>query len=62
MAEISNPRFSRPIDVHRWSDHPEVKALVGEVGRVDEDALKKHIHDLQWAQPMNAKSPRVRAT
>jgi hypothetical protein len=31
MAEISNPRFSRPIDVHRWSDHPEVKALVGEI-------------------------------
>lgn len=31
MAEISNPRFSRPIDVHRWSDHPEVKALVEEI-------------------------------
>jgi|GEM_PF-1611795 len=28
MAEIENPRHSRPIDVHRWSDHPEVKALV----------------------------------
>ena len=28
MAEIANPRHSRPIDVHRWSDHPEVKALV----------------------------------
>ncbi|MEP2971736.1 MAG: hypothetical protein ABJP04_05900, partial [Hyphomicrobiales bacterium] len=25
---IENPRHSRPIDVHRWSDHPEVKALV----------------------------------
>tara|TARA_R110002074_G_scaffold368552_1_gene543093 strand:- start:268 stop:1791 length:1524 start_codon:yes stop_codon:yes gene_type:complete len=25
---ISDPRYSRPIDVHRWSDHPEVKALV----------------------------------
>lgn len=26
-----NPRHSRPIDVHRWSDHPEVNGLVGEV-------------------------------
>jgi hypothetical protein len=23
-----DPRHSRPIDVHRWSDHPEVNALV----------------------------------
>jgi hypothetical protein len=30
MIEISNPKYSRPIDVHRWSDHPEVKALVEE--------------------------------
>jgi hypothetical protein len=28
---IDNPRHSRPIDVHRWSDHPEVKALVEEI-------------------------------
>ncbi|MCF7699223.1 hypothetical protein [Loktanella sp. M215] len=28
---IDNPRHSRPIDVHRWSDHPEVKALVAEL-------------------------------
>ena len=27
MATIENPWNSRPIDVHRWSDHPEVKAL-----------------------------------
>jgi len=26
-----NPRHSRPLDVHRWSDHPEVNGLVGEV-------------------------------
>lgn len=26
-----NPRHSRPIDFHRWSDHPEVTGLVGEV-------------------------------
>lgn len=30
MAPI-NPRHSRPIDVHRWSDHPEVNGLVKEV-------------------------------
>ncbi len=26
-----DPHHSRPIDVHRWSDHPEVNTLVGEV-------------------------------
>lgn len=26
-----NPRYSRPLDVHRWSDHPEVNGVVGEV-------------------------------
>jgi hypothetical protein len=31
MTIIENPRYSRPLDVHRWSDHPEVKALVEEV-------------------------------
>ena len=31
MAFIDDPRHSRPIDVHRWSDHPEVKALVEEI-------------------------------
>lgn len=29
--EPLNPRHSRPIDVHRWSDHPEVNGLVREV-------------------------------
>ena len=24
MDEIEDPWHSRPIDVHRWSDHPEV--------------------------------------
>ena len=28
MPTIDNPNHSRPLDVHRWSDHPEVKALV----------------------------------
>ncbi|WP_417211509.1 hypothetical protein [Antarctobacter sp.] len=31
MPLIKNPQHSRPIDVHRWSDHPEVKQLVEEV-------------------------------
>lgn len=31
MAEIQNPWYSRPIDVHRWSDHPEVKGLTEKV-------------------------------
>ena len=26
-----NPWHSRPIDVHRWSDHPEVKELVDKI-------------------------------
>jgi len=34
MTEIENPRHSRPIDVHRWSDHPEVKALVEHIWNV----------------------------
>jgi len=31
MAMIDNPKFSRPIDVHRWSDHPEVVTLVEDI-------------------------------
>ncbi len=31
MAPIENPWHSRPIDVHRWSDHPEVKSLVDHI-------------------------------
>ncbi|MHA7829053.1 MAG: hypothetical protein ACX93P_16010 [Roseovarius sp.] len=30
MASI-NPNYSRPLDVHRWSDHPEVNGLVGTI-------------------------------
>jgi hypothetical protein len=28
-APIADPRHSRPIDVHRWSEHPEAAELVG---------------------------------
>jgi hypothetical protein len=31
MSEILDPWYSRPIDVHRWSDHPEVKGLTDKV-------------------------------
>jgi len=31
MADIENPWHSRPIDVHRWSDHPEVAGLTDAV-------------------------------
>ena len=31
MPKIDNPRHSRPLDVHRWSEHPEVKALVAKL-------------------------------
>ena len=31
MKVIQDPTYSRPIDVHRWSDHPEVKALVDDL-------------------------------
>ncbi|WP_171167014.1 hypothetical protein [Ruegeria sp. HKCCA0370] len=31
MAEIENPWHSRPIDVHRWSDHPEVAELIDRI-------------------------------
>lgn len=31
MAPIDDPWHSRPIDVHRWSDHPEVKGLVDHI-------------------------------
>ncbi len=31
MADIEDPWNSRPIDVHRWSDHPEVAALADTV-------------------------------
>ncbi|MFT7594250.1 MAG: hypothetical protein ACI8R4_001569, partial [Paracoccaceae bacterium] len=31
MAEIEDPWHSRPIDVHRWSDHPEVVQFVDRV-------------------------------
>ncbi|SLN27186.1 hypothetical protein TRL7639_01011 [Falsiruegeria litorea R37] len=31
VNQIKNPWHSRPIDVHRWSDHPEVRDLVDRI-------------------------------
>lgn len=31
MADIENPWHSRPLDVHRWSEHPEVAGLTDAV-------------------------------
>jgi len=31
MSKIEDPWHSRPIDVHRWSEHPEVKEFVGRI-------------------------------
>ena len=31
IEEIEDPWHSRPIDVHRWSDHPEVVQFVDKV-------------------------------
>jgi len=40
MSEIDDPWHSRPIDVHRWSDHPEVKGLTKKVwGEAGLDSL-----------------------
>ena len=38
-----NPHHSRPLDVHRWSDHPEVNGVVREVWEevFGEDGPKK---------------------
>ena len=40
MEEIEDPWHSRPIDVHRWSDHPEVVQFVD---RVWDDYLPKEV-------------------
>jgi hypothetical protein len=44
MDEIEDPWHSRPIDVHRWSDHPEVVQFVDRVwdsGGLPQDVVGK---------------------
>lgn len=31
MCHIENPQHSRPIDVHRWSEHPGVRGFVDRI-------------------------------
>lgn len=44
MAGIFDPWHSRPIDVHRWSDHPEVAAIV-------EQIWQAHFQDMDGVKP-----------
>ena len=34
---------SRPLDVHRWSNHPEVKHLIDQLWGVFVEAYPKHV-------------------
>jgi hypothetical protein len=49
---IEDPWYSRPLDVHRWSDHPEVKRLVTAVW----DA---HFSDMQRAASAPGPRPKT---
>jgi len=44
MPAILDPYYSRPIDVHRWSDHPEVAAIV-------ENIWGEHFSDMAVNRP-----------
>lgn len=48
MTEIEDPWHSRPLDVHRWSDHPEVGKVVD---RVWDDYLPDEITKKANPQP-----------
>lgn len=50
---IEDPWYSRPIDVHRWSDHPEVKGLVDSIWNT-------HFSDMERAA--TAPGPRPKAS
>lgn len=50
---IEDPWYSRPIDVHRWSDHPEVKGLVNTV-------WEAHFQDMQ--RSASAPGPRPKTS
>ena len=43
MDEIEDPWHSRPIDVHRWSDHPEVVQFVDRVWDENNGYLPKDV-------------------
>lgn len=50
---IEDPWYSRPLDVHRWSDHPEVKELVDTVWDV---------HFLDMERGASAPGPRPKTS
>ena len=47
MTYLSNVdlNYSRPLDVHRWSDHPEVNNFVDKI----REQYEKQLKDLQEA-------------
>jgi len=53
MTEIEDPWHSRPIDVHKWSDHPEVVQFVD---RVWEQYLPKEVIGGRGPKPKMASS------
>ncbi len=44
MAAILDPWYSRPLDVHRWSEHPEVAEIV-------EQIWQAHFQDMDGVKP-----------
>jgi len=40
--------YSRPLDVHRWSDHPEVKQLIDLLWGVFVEAFPEHVAVLNF--------------
>lgn len=49
---IEDPWYSRPLDVHRWSDHPEVKGLVTAV-------WEAHFSDMERAASAPGPRPKT---
>ena len=48
---------SRPLDVHRWSDHPEVKQLIDQLWCVFVEAYPEHVavFNLRLNNPLTVK-------
>ena len=39
IKETDNPHYSRPFDVHTWSDHPEVNTFLDDIYHLLPDDL-----------------------
>lgn len=64
MSKIENPWHSRSIDVHRWSDHPEVKEFVD---RIWDECLPAEVVGRSGPRPkmafrMTARSSKLSST